>query len=75
MSGCQRVASRVESWTNQGMSYMLCNHVYRVVVCRCGAQGWWSTAKVKVVQVRANGPGAAKDERWDLVEGLEKRGD
>jgi hypothetical protein len=30
-------------------------------------------AKVKVMWVRADGPGAAKDERWDLTEGLKKR--
>jgi hypothetical protein len=26
-------------------------------------------AKVKVMQVHADGPGAVKDERWDLTEG------
>jgi hypothetical protein len=41
----------------------MCNHVGRLVVCRCGAQGWWSTVKVKVMRVRADGPGAVKDER------------
>jgi hypothetical protein len=31
-------------------------------MCRCGAQILWSTAKVKVMQARADGPGAVKDE-------------
>ena len=42
---------------------------------RCGAQVRWSTAKVKVMHVRADGPVATKDERWDLTEGPEKPGD
>jgi hypothetical protein len=29
----------------------------------------WSTTKVKVMRVRADGPGAVKDECWDLTEG------
>jgi hypothetical protein len=40
MSDCQRVASRVESWTNRGVRLCMCNHVGWLVVCRCGAQGW-----------------------------------
>jgi hypothetical protein len=46
---------------------MLCNHVSRLVLCRRGAQVRWSTAKVKVMQVRTDGPKATKDERWDLT--------
>ena len=41
---------------------MLCNHAGWLAVCRCGAQGRWSTAKVKVMQVRADGPGVVKDD-------------
>jgi hypothetical protein len=44
------------------MSYVLCNHVGWLVVCRCRAQGWWLTVKVKVMRVRADGLGAVKDE-------------
>jgi hypothetical protein len=40
----------------------LCNHADRLVVCRCGAQGQWSMAKVKVMQARVDGPGAVKGE-------------
>jgi hypothetical protein len=40
----------------------MCNHVGRLVVCRCGASGRWSVAEVKVMRARANGPGAVKDE-------------
>jgi hypothetical protein len=40
----------------------VCNNVSRLVVCRCGAQVRWSTVKVKVMWVRADGPGAMKDE-------------
>jgi hypothetical protein len=47
----------------------VCNHVSGFVVCRCGAQVRWSTTKV--MRVRVDGPGAAKDERWDLIEGPE----
>jgi hypothetical protein len=54
---------------------MLCNHVSRLVVCKCGTQIQWWTAKVKVMRVRVNGPGAVKDKRWDLTEGLESPGD
>jgi hypothetical protein len=32
-------------------------------------------AKLKIMWVRADGPGAAKDECWALIEGLEKWGD
>jgi hypothetical protein len=42
------------------------------VVCRCGAYVRGQMAKVKVIQVRADGPGVAKDEHWDLTEGPEK---
>jgi hypothetical protein len=73
MSDYQRVASRVESWTDRSMSYVVCNHVSRLVVCRCGAQVRWSTAKV--MWVRADGLGAVKDEHWDLTEGLKLLGD
>jgi hypothetical protein len=47
----------------------MCNHVGQLIVCRCGAQGWWSKAEVKIMRVRADGPGAVKDERRDLTEG------
>jgi hypothetical protein len=39
------------------------HHVGRLLVCKCGARVWSSTVKVKVMQVRANGLGAVKDER------------
>jgi hypothetical protein len=51
---------------------MLCNHVGRFVVCKCGT---WSTTKVKVMRVRAHGPEAVKDERQNLTEGPESPGD
>jgi hypothetical protein len=41
---------------------VLCNHIGRLV-CRCGAQVLWLTAKVKVMQVHSDEPGAVKDER------------
>jgi hypothetical protein len=69
MSDCQRVVSLLESWTDRGMRLCLCNHVYRLVVCRCGVQGRWLMAKVKVMWARADGLGAMKDERWDMIEG------
>jgi hypothetical protein len=53
----------------------MCDHVRRIVVCRCGAQGRWSTMKVKVMQVGVDGLEAVKDERWDLTEGPELRSD
>jgi hypothetical protein len=62
MSDCQRVASRVESKTDRGMRLCMCNHIGRIVVCRCGAHGWWLIAKVKVMRARADGSGAVKDE-------------
>jgi hypothetical protein len=39
MSDCQRIASRVESWIDQGVRLCMYNHVGRFVVCRCGAPG------------------------------------
>jgi hypothetical protein len=75
MSDFQWVVSRVESWTNRDVSYMLCNHVYQLVVWKCGAQGCWSTTKVKVMQVQAEGQEAVKDERRDLTEGQKSLGD
>jgi hypothetical protein len=75
MSDCQCVASQVELWTNRGVNYVLCNHVFWLVVCRCGAKGRWSTMKVKIMRVGANGPGAVKDEHWELTEGPESPGD
>jgi hypothetical protein len=62
MSDCQWVASQVESWTNRGVSYVLCHHVCHLVVCRYGAQVQGSTTKVKVMWVHADGPGAVNDE-------------
>jgi hypothetical protein len=62
MSDYQWVASRVESWTERGVRLCMCNSVGRLVVCRCGAHGRWSTTGVKVMRARADGPGAAKDE-------------
>jgi hypothetical protein len=40
----------------------------------CGVQVWrrCSKAKVKAMRVHADGPRAAKDESWDLTQGLEK---
>jgi hypothetical protein len=55
--------------------FVLCNHVCRFVVCMCGAQGRWSTTKVKVMRICANGPGVAKNEHWDLTKGPEKSDD
>jgi hypothetical protein len=57
------------------MSYVLCNYVCRLVVCRCGAQGKWLTMKVMIMWVHADGPRAAKDEHCDLTEEPESSGD
>jgi hypothetical protein len=54
---------------------VLRNDVSRLMMCRCGAQGRWSTMKVKVMQVRADGSGAVKDEHWDLTDAPKKSGD
>jgi hypothetical protein len=50
------VASWVVLWSNRGVS-CVCNHVSWLVVCRCGAQVRWSTAKVKVMWVHADRTG------------------
>jgi len=39
------------------------------MVRKCGARRQWSTAKVKVMRVRAEGLGAVKDRCWDWTEG------
>jgi hypothetical protein len=66
MSDCQWVALWGSQCTNESVRLCMCNHIGRLVVCRCGAQGWWSTAKVKVMWVRADGPGLVKDEALGL---------
>jgi hypothetical protein len=75
ISDCQCVASRFESWTDRGVRLCIYNHVSRLVVCRCGAYGWWSTVKVKVMRARADRPGVVKDECWVLADGPEQQGD
>jgi hypothetical protein len=62
-------------WTNQGVNYVLCNYVYWIVVCKCATQRRQSTTNVKIMWAHADGPGATKDERMTLIEGLEKPGD
>jgi hypothetical protein len=42
---------------DQSMRLCMYNHVGWLAVCRCATQGWWSTMKVKVMQVRADGLG------------------
>jgi hypothetical protein len=61
-------------WTNHVMS-MYVQHVSWLVVCRCGVQRQLSIEKVKVMQVRVDGPGLVKDEHWVLTDELEKLGD
>jgi hypothetical protein len=53
----------------------MCNHVDQFVVCRCGAQGLWSMAKVKVVWARVDVLGVVKDECCVLADGSEQTGD
>jgi hypothetical protein len=53
----------------------MCNHVGRLVVCRCGAQGRWSTNEVKVMWARADGPRAMNDECWVLTDEPDQPGD
>jgi hypothetical protein len=55
MSDCQRVASRVESWTNRDVSYVLCNHVCWF----CGVQVW-----SKRTVVDSEGEGHVGSCRW-----------
>jgi hypothetical protein len=62
MNDCQRVALLGSQWTDQSVRLCLSNHVCQLVVCRCGAQGWWSTAEVKVMRARADGLGVVKGE-------------
>jgi hypothetical protein len=62
MSDCQWVALWGSQWTDQSVRLCLCNHVSRVVVCRCEAQKRWSMAEVKVMRARADGPVAVKGE-------------
>jgi hypothetical protein len=62
MSDYQRVPLWGSQWTDQSVRLCLCNHVGRLVVYRCGAQEWWLMVEVKVMQARADGPGAVKGE-------------
>jgi hypothetical protein len=56
------------------VSVCFCNHVSWLVVCRFVVWRWWSVVKMKVLQVHADRPGAAKDEHRVVTEGLEKLG-
>jgi hypothetical protein len=47
----------------------MCNHVGRLVVRRCGAQGRWSTTEVTIMRACADGPGAVQDKCWVLADG------
>jgi hypothetical protein len=67
-SVCQWVAFWGSQWTDQHVRLCLCNHIGRLVLCRCEAQGWWSTTEVKVMRARADGLGAAKGECWVLTD-------
>ena len=49
--------------TNCGVSHVV-KRVSWLVVCRCGSRRRWSAAKVKVMRIRADGPGAVKDGCW-----------
>jgi hypothetical protein len=62
MSDCQRVTLWGSQCNDQTMILCLCNHVSRLVVCRCGARERWLMVKVKVMRARADGPGAVKGE-------------
>jgi hypothetical protein len=53
----------------------MCNHVNRLVVCKCGAHGRWSMSEVMVMRARADGPGAMKDKCWVLADGPEQPSD
>jgi hypothetical protein len=61
MSDYQHVALWGSQWTNHSVRLCMCNHVGRLVVCRCGAYGRWATTEVKVMWARGDGPGAVKD--------------
>jgi hypothetical protein len=47
---------------------MCCATMYFGLCC-AGVEhrGWWSTTKVKVMQVHVDGTRMAKDKRWDLT--------
>jgi hypothetical protein len=75
MSDCQRVALWGSQWTDQTVRLCLCNHVGRLVVCRCGAQERWSMAEVKVMRARADGSRAVKGECWVLTDESKQSGD
>jgi hypothetical protein len=62
MSDCQQVALWGSKWTDQSVRLCIYNHVSRLVMCRCGAQGWCSMVEVKVMRARADGPGVVKGE-------------
>jgi hypothetical protein len=76
MSNCQRVGLWSSQWIDQSVRLCLCNHVGRLVMCRCGARRRWSTIEVKVMPARADRPGAVKGKWWVLTDdGQEQPGD
>jgi hypothetical protein len=50
---------------------MLVQPCRSLMVCRCGAHERWLMVEVKVMQARADGLGAVKDECWVLADGSE----
>jgi hypothetical protein len=50
ISDCQRIVFWCSRWTDQSMSYVLCNHVSRLMVCRCEVHVCCSMANVKVTR-------------------------
>jgi hypothetical protein len=75
ISGCQQIVPWGESVGLTKVRGCVCRHISRLVVCTCAVRRQWLTAKVKVMRVCADGPGAEKDEHLVLIEGLEKLGD
>jgi hypothetical protein len=75
MSDCQWIALWGSLWTDQNVRLCLCNHVGRLVVCRCGAWGRWSMIEVNFMRDYADGSGAVKGECQVLTDGPEQLGD
>jgi hypothetical protein len=74
ISDCQWSSVLGVMWTKWSVSVCM-QHISWLVVHKCEVWRWWSTTKVKNMQVYVNGLREMKAEQWVLTKGLKKPGD
>jgi hypothetical protein len=76
MSDCQHDPwPRLSLWPNHGVSWVV-RHVSWLVVYRCGARRWWSTARWRSSRgVPCWWTGSGEGRTWGLDRGIRRPGD